>query len=558
MNSHVSTTYTKRKLRDPKIVMNLKRLGSMHQNRISFVRSLIRKMTDQNWTLKQTSWEFCNRGFGYAIYRLDTPNNSYRFVVFSTEINDDERNDRVIAEKWDVTFALLSGEITPRILEQLHSNIPLQEVGRNLNNVLVLSRANKSVRIFEHILNALASGKQPDQKELAKVGYVLRTTAVYGNGKFGISDFSLLENNPDFSQSFRAQMCAVYILRQFSSDWLDYLAVQRGGENAVSLHPAIKRYLGVGNATGLGMAPYLIKHPCIVDQWMTAREEAISVILERKIDHEKSILLQSLVRRAIQHFQEIETIDEKQRQIDDITVDDLKTLDMNFDSIIDASYSWGDFVQKTHKMNLSAQEAVLSCLMELYPDLVDEFQDRMNSDETLEIPSGKTIQETIDFLKDKYGWAISIDFSNSDNIYWFWYYSEDKEEPRIGIRAEEAGSEKELPLDIGRQVNEFHYALLNNSNKDSSLVDFLIKNPQYRTIARRVWTVGNRQLGEIQANILAKSSIPIDLLRCKLAAFGATKFDPRSDRWVRITLFQGAPLPDELHREEWLFPLLPN
>ena len=40
--------------------------------------------------------------------------------------------------------------------------------------------------------------------------------------------------------------------------------------------------------------------------------------------------------------------------------------------------------------------------------------------------------------------------------------------------------------------------------------------------------------------------LPIDLLRCKLSFFGATKFDPRSDRWVRITMFQGAPLPDEM------------
>jgi hypothetical protein len=40
--------------------------------------------------------------------------------------------------------------------------------------------------------------------------------------------------------------------------------------------------------------------------------------------------------------------------------------------------------------------------------------------------------------------------------------------------------------------------------------------------------------------------LPIDLLRCKLAFFGATRFDPRSDRWVRISLFQGAPYPDDL------------
>ncbi|NMT03328.1 hypothetical protein HKB22_00060, partial [Vibrio parahaemolyticus] len=98
--------------------------------------------------------------------------------------------------------------------------------GRNPNNVLVLARANKSVRVFEHIVSALSQGEQPEPKELAEVGYILRTTAVYGNGKFGIADFKLLENNSDFSQSFSAQMCAVYMLREFSLDWVHYLALQ--------------------------------------------------------------------------------------------------------------------------------------------------------------------------------------------------------------------------------------------------------------------------------------------------------------------------------------------
>ncbi len=68
------------------------------------------------------------------------------------------------------------------------------------------------------------------------MGYILRTTAVYGNGKFGIADFKLLENNPDFNQSFSAQMCAVYMLREFSLDWVHYLAAKKGGDNAVALH----------------------------------------------------------------------------------------------------------------------------------------------------------------------------------------------------------------------------------------------------------------------------------------------------------------------------------
>ena len=51
--------------------------------------------------------------------------------------------------------------------------------------------------------------------------------------------------------------------------------------------------------------------------------------------------------------------------------------------------------------------------------------------------------------------------------------------------------------------------------------------------------------GEIRSNIIAKDFYPIDILRLKLAFFGAVKFDPKSERWLRITLFQGAPLLDK-------------
>ena len=54
---------------------------------------------------------------------------------------------------------------------------------------------------------------------------------------------------------------------------------------------------------------------------------------------------------------------------------------------------------------------------------------------------------------------------------------------------------------------------------------------------------------------------PIDLLRFKLAFFGASKFDPKSELWTRITLFQGAPLPDQFvgkDSDEWAFPFCPD
>lgn len=99
MDAHRST-YTEATMRDAAIVMAAERLGAMHQNRISFVRSLIRNMASQNWQVTKHEWQLCPRGYGHVIYKLTTPEHVYHLVVFCDEIADDERNDRVIAEKW--------------------------------------------------------------------------------------------------------------------------------------------------------------------------------------------------------------------------------------------------------------------------------------------------------------------------------------------------------------------------------------------------------------------------------------------------------------------------
>lgn len=556
MEAHPSTD-TKVNMRDPETVMAPERLGAMHSNRISFVRTLIRKMAQQKWQVTKHKWQLSEQGFGHVIYKLATPNDIYHLVVFCNEIADEERNDRVIAEKWDVTFALVHGEVTEQLLTQLSENVPLQEAGRNPTNVLVLARANKSVRVFEHIVSHLALGKQPSAEELINVGYILRTTAVYGNGKFGIADFELLEKNPDFSQSFSAQMCAVYLLRQFSLDWIAFLAVQKGAEKACDLDRDLQRYLGVGNATGLGMAPYLINHPCVVDQWMSNREAALTAVLDCQTSLDKSKLIQALLTKAVCHLQQVDTQNTTQNQLNNIAITELQGFIKQLTVLIAQSNTWRDVLATSSGLSLETQEILISCLMEVYPDLVDAFQDKMNSNSSLSLAKGKKVEDLLLLLEDNYRWAINTDFTKAENNYWFWYRSQDKEEPRLGIRGEELGEDRELPLDIGRQAYQLHRALLTCAS-DMSLAEFLLQQPQYRAIARRVWTLGNKAMGDIQMNVLHKKSLPMHLLRCKLSIFGATKFDPQSDRWVRVSFFQGAPLLDEIHDGEWLFPVLPN
>ena len=80
-------------------------------------------------------------------------------------------------------------------------------------------------------------------------------------------------------------------------------------------------------------------------------------------------------------------------------------------------------------------------------------------------------------------------------------------------------------------------------------------NSDLRHVVRRAFIVEKFPYSEIQDNTIGKDIIPIDMLRLKLSFFGALKFDPRSDKWLRICMFQGAPLPKELKDfdEQWVY-----
>ena len=91
------------------------------------------------------------------------------------------------------------------------------------------------------------------------------------------------------------------------------------------------------------------------------------------------------------------------------------------------------------------------------------------------------------------------------------------------------------------------------------IADFLLTCPEHRQLVERVQFADRFPYAEIRDNLISAEMRPIDLLRCKLSFFGATRFDPRSDRWVRICMYQNAPLPEELAGapvDDWAYPQL--
>ena len=162
----------------------------------------------------------------------------------------------------------------------------------------------------------------------------------------------------------------------------------------------------------------------------------------------------------------------------------------------------------------------------------------------------------ISIINTHYKFALNVNFENKNANARFWYASEEKLEPRVGERFEEPGADREHPLAIARDIVRA-YKDLKTFDHSMTVAEFLMKHPQHRHVVRRAQQIVRYPYAEIADNLIADNMMPIDLLRCKLSFFGAIKFDPRSDRWVRINMFQHAPLPEELdsnYDDTWVYP----
>lgn len=553
-------------LRDPDEVMQLERLGSLHATRISFIRTVMRKMMREQWRIEHRRFDLDPNGYGTVIYRVTTTEAVYNFVLFAQYLDDSQRSDRVIANAWDCAFALCVGDVSDDRLEALRYNIPRQEAGRCDPSVIVLSRANRSVRNFNAVVDALAAGQQPDPEWLARVGYLYRTTAVYGNGKFGIADYPKIRGWEDFGLPFSAQMFTVYLLRHFSIEQVEHIAACRAPETAVGLCEPLQRYLGIGNSTGLGMAPFLISHPSLINQWLLMRETALARCLAQPGSVERRDRLLALVERATQHTRETYADDERQQRLNRQMIEELGTAhDWLSSASAEDPALWKKLSDHARGCwSLETQEMLHSLIIELFPEQVDELELHMGAAEQHDLIPDMTLGRLIEQIETQYDWALRYDFDDPDSQYWFWYRSVEKEEPRLGVRGEEPGADREMPLDIARQVRRCYDRLCAVRDQQSgrvNVVEFLLENPDLKAIVRRIQSMAQTHYGEIRANLLHRDMLPMHLLRCKLSFFGASKFDPRSDRWVRITLFQGAPLLDDIggdFADDWFMPTMPQ
>ena len=263
----------------------------------------------------------------------------------------------------------------------------------------------------------------------------MRTTAVYGSGKFGLSDFERTKKATLFDQPFRAEMLSVYLIREFSVDLVEHIAHHVNPKKAVKLNKKIKQHLGIGNSTGLGMAPFVIKHPKLIHKWMSQFNLAIHKIYSSKnLTQKKLNEFVKLIKKSKNYLKEVKTVDDFQIKKNKEALEDIKKIILFLKKIdLDNNdYQWKNIIDFADKnLNYDAQEIVKVQLIELHPEIADPLGNDMSNSDDLYLKTNEKISSIIDFIEKNYDWAIKIDFSKKENLYLFWYISEEKLEPRL-------------------------------------------------------------------------------------------------------------------------------
>lgn len=557
-------------LRAADVVMSPADMAGARATRHSFIRTMLRRACAQQWQVHKLSLTADEHGRGTATYQVDAEGHRWTFVIFSTTIPADQRTDRVIAKAWDVTAALVEGDVDAQRLERLRQEVPLQERGRAEPGSLIWTRANRSERFFNYVVDRLAAGHQPERDHFGYSPYLMRSTAFYSNGKCGLSDYEALPAGHPLAVPYRAHMLAAWLLREFSYDLVEHCAADRNPA-AARLEGTWRRYLGLGNATGLGLVPYAINHPEVLDSWARAREIPLATVLARPVSPGDPDVLRvrRLLERAITCLAEQTESTPAPYPAGPEVADQLAPLATALRQWEDSGVFcgrpthllWQDLHRAAEQIGAQCRGVIASILTELTEDLDGAVETMLRCDESRRLDPGMRCAQLLAVIDATYGWVSSFDFTDPGQKANFWFSSANNEEPRRAPRGHAPGEEVELDIDVARAVAALREDLA-AADGQSSLARFLLAHPQHRTWAARVQKVATLGYGEVRDNVLSADFVPLHIQRLQLAMYGMDNFTPQSTDWLRVTLMSGAPRIGDLAGgaldDDWMFTPRPR
>ena len=67
-------------------MMSLERMGCRYPSRLSFSRSMLRRMFKEKWRISRVKFDLNKEGYGYAIYEVNTPKQLYSLSIINSFI----------------------------------------------------------------------------------------------------------------------------------------------------------------------------------------------------------------------------------------------------------------------------------------------------------------------------------------------------------------------------------------------------------------------------------------------------------------------------------------
>ena len=285
--------------------------------------------------------------------------------------------------------------------------------------------------------------------------------------------------------------------------------------SAVALDDDLAKRLGIGNSTGLGMAPFLLNHPRLLNNWIAAREQAIAQVCsiesisESAWQQVRSLLSQQ--RDELKHWPASHPI--IQARLPELAAD----LEQCLSWMDQASPSWQALLDYTdQRCGLEAQELVASLILEPYPE-IDHLAAQMSADEVnLPAIQGRMkCQIMASHIESRYQWALDKDWSQPASQSHLWYVS--ARSLSLVWRIDRMSRLKTTSSRWRGSRHRAGYADL-QGYLDRSLAEFLSRTPASGAVSRLQWLM-DAPYGEIYDNTTGDGLMPIDLLRCKLSIF---------------------------------------
>ena len=556
--------------RAPDFVMRPERLGAMQPSRLSLSRALMLKALRERWHIERHRFDIDAEARGTAVYEILAPGRSFTFCAFSVSPQRSGRTGRIIGRAWDMQGALMEGPPDEAAIEATRSELPKLYQGRATPGTLVWCRSNRSMRVFETTVAALAEGRQPDIATLASACYLMRNTGLDGNGTFGTRSFLALEADHPLRGALAAQMLTAVMMREFAADLVECLARHRAPARAVALSPEIRRFLGVGNGSALGLMFFVNNHPRLIHAWIAAREEAIALAkaLPLGAGDARIVALRAEVLRAAR-FRAEDRMHYEGFAESALVARELETVAAALEELHATGLVGGHreayplaaladgFEGRLHPETV---ETLLSLMLELVPEEADRLAGDLIVSEELSVEPAMGCGALRALLHAEHGWALAIDMTAPGARRHAWYKSATAEEPRRGPVDELPAGTHNLGLDLPGLAQALDKALAQRP-AEQPVSRLLIEHPELRQMAARVQGLRGLPYHAPHANIMGEDFVPAHIVRLLNAAIhGVDKTRDFLGRNLRGVLLHGAPTAADLSAGtpgDWFYPQEP-